>query len=221
MVQDEILKQIAVRTGAFARLEDWRETDLPLGAQALITSIVVVADWLASDSTRFPYTVTPGANRLAAAHLRESLINPWRPKFHEPEADQYFKTRFPQLAGYDPHAVQEEALRVAQQVDAPGLLVIEAPMGQGKTEAALAAAEVLAARFGLGGVFVGLPTMATSNAMFRRVNTWISHLPDEDARSVFLAHGKAALNKDYEVLRAASFTGVGEPDDSTTRPGHR
>ncbi|WP_030181676.1 hypothetical protein [Streptomyces sp. NRRL S-813] len=75
-------------------------------------------------------------------------------------------------------------------------------MGEGKTEAALAAVEVLAARFGAGGVFFGLPTMATGNAMFRRPRDWLDRLPaPEGARySVQLAHSKAARNDDFADL---------------------
>ncbi len=75
-------------------------------------------------------------------------------------------------------------------------------MGEGKTEAALAAAEILAARSGAGGCFVALPTMATSNAMFPRLLDWLDHLPAQagERRTVMLAHSKAALNTDFAEL---------------------
>src|SRR5699024_4924945 len=68
------------------------------------------------------------------------------------------------------------------------------------TESALLAAERLAHRFGAGGVYVGLPTMATSDAMFERVLTWLTHGPMEGAPSVYLAHSKADLNDAYRGL---------------------
>src|SRR5690606_26084508 len=112
----------------------------------------------------------------------------------------------------------------------PGLMVIEAPMGGGKTEAALAVAEVFAARSGAGGVFVALPTLATGNAMLPPMLRWLRRLPDEAggaSRSVMLAHAKAALNEDFgELVRAGRrrLAGVeqdGPDDEWRPRDDHR
>ncbi|WP_370891173.1 type I-E CRISPR-associated protein Cas7/Cse4/CasC [Janibacter sp. GXQ6167] len=95
-------------------------------------------------------------------------------------------------------------MEAAWAMPEPGLMVIEAPMGEGKTEAALAAAEVLAHRFGCGGVFFGLPTQATTDAMFGRILKWIDHLPTDDLHvgaSLALIHSKAKLNPQLSELR--------------------
>ncbi|WP_374940118.1 hypothetical protein [Streptomyces finlayi] len=76
----------------------------------------------------------------------------------------------------------------------PGLVVVEAPMGEGKTEAARAAAEVLAARFGANGVFVGMPTQTTSDPMFTRTRRWVEAIDEQLASRVVLLHGKRAFN---------------------------
>lgn len=77
-------------------------------------------------------------------------------------------------------------------------------MGEGKTEAALLAAEVLAARSGAGGCYIALPTRATSDAMFDRALEWARRLPDRHldrgAHSVALAHAKAYFNTRFTRL---------------------
>ena len=81
------------------------------------------------------------------------------------------------------------------------MVIVEAPMGEGKTEAALLAAEALAARSGADGCFVALPTRATTDAMFGRVLDWMRALPGVRVdTSVMLAHGTASLNDEYRGL---------------------
>ncbi|MEO9240305.1 MAG: CRISPR-associated helicase Cas3', partial [Jatrophihabitantaceae bacterium] len=114
-----------------------------------------------------------------------------------------------------------DATTLARTMPRPGLLIIEAPMGEGKTEAALLAAEVFAARSGAGGCFIALPTQATSNAMLDRLLRWLDNLPDRNGaaeRSVALAHGKAGLNETYgELVSRGYFRNVG--DDAVKRQG--
>ena len=55
-------------------------------------------------------------------------------------------------------------------------------MGEGKTEAALAAVEILARRTGAAGCYLALPTRATSDAMFGRMLSWLRRLPDAQVR---------------------------------------
>lgn len=75
-------------------------------------------------------------------------------------------------------------------------------MGVGKTEAALAAAEIMASRFGLGGVFFGLPTQATANGIFPRLLGWADTQSEETLpQAIKLAHGMAELNECYLRLQ--------------------
>jgi len=83
---------------------------------------------------------------------------------------------------------------VQEGVDAwpvePGLTIIEAPTGSGKTEAALAyASRLIAARLAEGIIFA-LPTQATANAMLERLEDMAPRLFEAGA-NVVLAHGKA------------------------------
>ncbi len=231
-VQTELLEHSAAFTGVIDRLSAWSATPLPSPVQVLVGAVVIVADWLASDDDLFPYY--PGdasrssSERAAAAWRALDLPPQWRPCAPPTDDDQLFADRFTLPVGAELHQVQRTAATLARQVEEPGLLVVEAPMGAGKTEAALAAAEVLAHRTGAGGVFVALPTMATSDAMFSRVRRWLERLPvaagagDERDLTVFLAHGKAALNPEASDLwRTAGPTAIAQDDDTTKngRPG--
>ena len=110
--------------------------------------------------------------------------------------------RFDFSKPFSPRPVQKAAVEVASTLEEPGLMIIEAPMGGGKTEAALAVAEIVARKVGLGGVCVALPTMATTDAMFARVHCWLEHLPHDgiNPQSICLAHGKAKLNEEYQGI---------------------
>lgn len=169
--------------------------------QALLAAGVVAADWLASDEHRFPYDDRPSG---APDWERLGLPRPWCPSPPPRKAAGLLAARFPALAGFAPTPIQRAAAEAAWAAERPPLILLEAEMGSGKTEAGLAAAEILAHRFGQGGLFLALPTMATSDAMFARVRSWIDHLPVDEAEgaslAMFLAHGKAGLNDAYRGL---------------------
>ncbi|MEV6400225.1 CRISPR-associated helicase Cas3' [Streptomyces sp. NPDC051907] len=205
-VQQELLEACAAEFGVRERLGVWRAVKLPQPVQVLLTALVIVSDWIASNPDLFPYfpqdVPCSGAERVAAAWRGLDLPVPWRPEEPPGDARELFASRFTLPAGAAVRPVQAAAVELARTMEEPGLLVIEAPMGEGKTEAALGAAEILAARTGAGGVFFALPTMATSNAMFPRLRTWWDRLPVPDGarHSVHLAHSKAALNEEFAGL---------------------
>ncbi|MFJ3984035.1 CRISPR-associated helicase Cas3' [Streptomyces fungicidicus] len=207
-VQSELLDVCAESFGVAERLKGWRTVRLPQPVQVLLTALVIVSDWIASNPDLFPY-FPDGAHlddqeRLAAAWEGLDLPAPWRAEETDRSARDLFASRFELPVGAEIRPVQEACVELAQEMEAPGLMIVEAPMGEGKTEAALAVAEIFAARSGAGGVFFALPTMATGNAMFPRLIDWLSRLPGVAGfrHSVHLAHSKAALNEDFTGLMA-------------------
>ncbi|KRD17922.1 CRISPR-associated helicase/endonuclease Cas3 [Streptomyces sp. Root264] len=207
-VQTELLDACAQCFGVEDRLAEWQALKLPQPVQVLLTALVIVSDWIASNPDLFPYFPDAESHssqeRLAAAWKGLNLPPPWQAAEPAGDAQELFASRFALLQGAKVRPVQETALTLAREMEAPGLMIIEAPMGEGKTEAALAVAEIFAARSGAGGVFFALPTMATGNAMFPRLLEWLKRLPDDGScrRSVHLAHSKAALNEDFAGLLA-------------------
>ncbi|MCL2490985.1 MAG: CRISPR-associated helicase Cas3' [Propionibacteriaceae bacterium] len=223
-VQYELLQHIADKTGAASWLRGPAWKSLPHPALALLLGLVVVCDWIASNTMLFPLTpITGGApiaqpqddtgERLEHAWRKLRLPSPWTADDVLATADELLSARF-DFPAHSARAIQRAVVDAARDMDALGMLIIEAPMGDGKTEAGLMAAEVLAARAKAGGVFVALPTRATSDAMFSRIMKWIAHEPSTDRgeslvpdgddaadrRSVFLAYGKSWLNSDFRAV---------------------
>ncbi|MFB9346008.1 CRISPR-associated helicase Cas3' [Streptomyces heliomycini] len=221
-VQAELLDACAERFGVAERLGGWRTVRLPQPVQVLLTALVIVSDWIASNPDLFPY-FPDGASRndqerLAAAWEGLDLPDPWRAEETDRSAQELFASRFELPAGAEIRPVQEAAVELAREMKTPGLMIVEAPMGEGKTEAALAVAEIFAVRSGAGGVFFALPTMATGNAMFPRLLDWLKRLPGVagSRHSVHLAHSKAALNEDFAGLMARTGRVVAVNVDDTT-----
>ncbi|MBM7000861.1 CRISPR-associated helicase Cas3' [bacterium] len=223
-VREELLDWIAAASGADDREDELRDAALPDTVQVILIAIVIMADWIASNSDFFPLVerVDGGdafVRRAEAAWDALALPGPWRAVDELPDDDELFRERFRDLP---PQArllpAQRRMLEAAHAMDEPGIVIDEAPMGTGKTEGALLAAEVLASKFHEGGVCFLLPTMATSNAMFMRVAAWLHDVPDQGGRarqSMELLHSKAALNGSFAHMRDWGATSMG--DDPTAR----
>lgn len=129
--------------------------------------------------------------------------------------------------------MQEVVVEAARSMQSGGMMCIEAPMGQGKTEAGLIAAEFLAQATGRTGVAFAAPTQATSNALFDRVIEWVEYQTSNVAQehggpiephSMFLGHSKNRFNKSYEAISEADIfdespTPGRENNRKTLRPG--
>lgn len=178
--------------------------DLDPQEEVLLTGLLIMADWIASNTEYFPLipveelgSMEDYPARVDRAWEKLALPFPWeaQPGIADP---QEFAVRF----GFAPNAVQRAVLEAADTAAEPGILILEAQMGVGKTEAALAAAEIMASRFGLGGVFFGLPTQATANGIFPRLLGWADTQSEETLlQAIKLAHGMAELNENYLRLQ--------------------
>lgn len=232
--QAELTEWVAARTGADRWISDWKAAVLSEQFQVLATALVIMSDWIASNAELFPFHVgvlsdsTPDGSRAENALGALALPTPWSAR--PPQCDEtLFSTRFTLPPGAEPRPVQRLTCEVARAMPEPGLLLVEAPMGEGKTEAALAAAEIMASRWQLGGLFVGLPTQATTDAMFARVMTWLDAMGAEDRTvggAVTLNHGKARFNRIFQgLVREGRLAEIGRDErtsggDGFRRPAH-
>lgn len=173
--------------------------------QMLLTGLLIVSDWLASDETKFglideeefPSEDEYSEDRLYNAACELNIPDVWTSESYG-ISDEDFQKRF----GFPMNEIQRGLKEAAENCDSAGLYILEAPMGTGKTEAALAAAEILAARCEKNGLFFGLPTQATANGVFDRVADWAKQQSCEEFHSVKLEHGNAEIQPEYAKIKS-------------------
>lgn len=163
---------------------DWPVVEDDINA-LLLTGLTTVCDWIGS-SRRFEGYRTDASMNL------DSMVNAALD-----EAGFIFPKirpglRFEQLFdGYSPRPMQSEFISM---VNEPGIYVLEDRMGQGKTEAALAAAYSLLEKGESKGIYFALPTQLTSDSIYSRFARFLDLiLDDSDQHKAGLLHGKAWL----------------------------
>lgn len=180
--------------------------------QVLLSGILIIADWVASNTTYFPLididdcgeeTLYP--RRIHDAWAKIDLPDIWSANTNQMD-DNCFKDRF----GFMPNEMQQSVIKVINGCISPGVFIIEAQMGSGKTEAALASAEILASKKQSGGIFFGLPTQATSNGLFPRLVDWAKNVSQDTENAIQLAHGAANYNEEFNKMK---FQGKSFVDD--------
>lgn len=185
----------------------------------LLTGILIMADWVASseylndnpEKPMFPLIhLDQGFNDINFQHRFQDAISTWNVSDNwqaQPFIDvkQHYEKRW----GFEPRTVQRLMSQVIGKITDPGMIIVEAPTGIGKSEIAMTAVEQIASIIGTGGLFMGLPTQATSNAMFSRVNKWVKSLAEDNNSklSIKLMHGKAQFNEKYHELPHAENVG--------------
>lgn len=167
-------------------------------AQNLIAGFCSVADWIGSNTRYFPYCAEifePAdylARRIADIAERRVLKSCGL----SGRVLGYDKVRTLLPKGHDPLGVQTLVDDLPVE---PGLLLMEAPTGSGKTEAALAYAWRLLDAGHADSIVFALPTQATANAMLSRLEDF-ARLAFEGGANIVLAHGKSKFNKEFEQL---------------------
>lgn len=172
----------------------------PPPSPALLAGFCSVCDWLGSNEDYFGYVSDPIVPLAAYPGRREKAAR----KVLE-DSGLLGHRRAP--GGMGAVFPDRSPRGVRTLVDAwpvhPGLTLIEAPTGSGKTEAALAYASRLLAGGRAEGIVFALPTQATANAMLERLEEAAPRRFFGTA-NVVLAHGKARYQPAFIDLRTAA-----------------
>lgn len=182
-------------TGLFApRLRcHWPASEVECNALLVVVAgLITMADWIGSMVECFPCRCGPSdlAEYLegARAKAREVLRVVMPGGLPAPSGEGLFGRLFPSFA---PNSMQQAAIELSSRLVGPALVLIEAPTGCGKTEAALYLAECLRARGEGPGTYVAMPTMTTSNQMHDRVSAALSAAYPGLQWRPLLVHGQA------------------------------
>ncbi|MFD8024590.1 CRISPR-associated helicase Cas3' [Streptomyces lavendulae] len=181
----------------------------------LFTGLVVLSDWIASDTCRFPYS-DPGVEpadmwRRAGHGAREAVtalgLDRWRPK----------ETDWGRLwPGTQPRRFQKEAMGLLPD-EGQALVIVEADTGSGKTRLALWCALRLALRNGYQGVYVAMPTRAATHQTALEVERFLPGAADADTVNLALVHGAAhasqLVHRLVDAVRAPDIAGGVAPDE--------
>lgn len=216
-VHDEILDAIANVTGILTVLPQLRRKIKAADLQVL-TGFVILADWIASNQDAFPMVRTsPELKRAKDGFASTQLSRPWHPRsIIGEDFTAMFRMAFGWPVEQTPHPIQMVAAQAAMAMTHAGLILIEAPTGNGKTEAALMAAQVLGNTAGAQGAVIGAPTMATADGLFHRVERWAGRQGSgNDTFTMSLAHSKNFLSKDFNRLRLGDINAISDTSNGS------
>lgn len=182
--------------------------ELALPAVNWLAGLTSTADWIASNPEWFPLgerhddlnDYYQDARALAIKALRIIGWERARPLLRNAIPTD---TLISQIVGRQ--QITARPLQVAgdamlANASGPSLLLVEAPMGEGKTELAFLAHLRLQVVNEHRGLYVALPTQATGNALFTRALTFLGSFA-QGHMDMQLVHGGAVMNEDVRHLR--------------------
>ena len=181
---------------------------------SILNGFTILCDWIASNEEYFPCAgETPSDTYLADSWSRAqaAVDGVGLLRFPDPPADTSFSALFPKYNARPLQAALD--VGVLDDLHDPLLAVVEAPTGEGKTEAALLLAQRLIGHSG-GGMYFALPTMATSEQLFQRVAQFFAgSYPGEGTAGVTLIHGQSDLSPALRGMPRHTDPVVGETTD--------
>jgi CRISPR-associated endonuclease/helicase Cas3 len=174
--------------------------DIGLPALAWLAGLTSMCDWIGSNTEWFlpveREATFAGHHRQALALADAALQAIGWPAFSpllQPgqagAGTDELVARIVGQVGLAARPLQAAADRLTKAAAGPQLLIVEAPMGEGKTELALLAHLRLQAALGHRGLFIGLPTQATGNSMFARTLRFLQAFGGDIKLDIQLAHG--------------------------------
>ncbi|MCB0209744.1 MAG: CRISPR-associated helicase Cas3' [Anaerolineae bacterium] len=184
----------------------------------LLSGLTSVADWVGSNDDYFLLFDKPMSTReyatLSAQRAKKALKDlgwlGWQPDGQT----QTFAEMFAYLNStktIEPHQVQKEVMAQTAALQPPALMILESLTGSGKTEVSLYQADTWLQSYGGRGLYVAMPTQATSNQMFDRALKFLEHRYPQQQINTLLLHGQAAFDEKLEEIKLNT---IGDKEDA-------
>jgi len=157
-----------------------------------------LADWLGSNQDYFPFVAKPMslADYWVQARWKSEKTIASLPSPSAVNTFHGYSGLFPFIQQLTP--LQQYANDLDISLSGAQLHILEDVTGAGKTEAALILANRLMAQGNADGLYVGLPTMATANAMYQRLaNAYRALFHPSAHPSLVLAHGASKMSQAF------------------------
>lgn len=151
-----------------------------------IAGLISVADWIGSNEDFFPASIetkTSESIEIAEGAFKSVGLG---------VLDIKQGLSFEDIFKFSPNDLQQKAVECIRE---PGLYVIEAPMGMGKTEAALWCSYQLMQRGLASGIYFALPTQATSNRIHQRINDFAAKITNSVIKTRLIHAGSWLLDE--------------------------
>ena len=174
----------------------------------LLAGLTSFADWIGSNEDWFRFGTSADCGDLQAWFQKrrtraDQALDAIGWNHRDPLSTE--QKTFEQTFNVPPRPLQQAVANALEILKKPSILLVEAPMGEGKTEAAFFAHLELQRRFHHRGMYVALPTKATGNAMFTRTLDFLHGQETNRALDLQLLHGGKLLNDTFQNLRISNI----------------
>lgn len=187
-----------------------------------LSGILILCDWIASSKDFEDATNSEMNDSVLLSHLRDRS----RLTLKSYKLISESESAYPRISRFSELWTQigREGMRPLQRTceavgdDRAMLTIIEAPMGEGKTEAALYIAGKLCELYQKKGIYMALPTAATSNQMVGRVKKLLKAHQSGEVR---LMHSMAWMVDEQTPVKAQFNTEDAQSVEDWLRPLRR
>ncbi len=190
------------RSTLLSQLKQALKCDFPVVKTHLqdrvLARLTTVSDWIGSGSL-FDDAINDGPEKIELALDAAGYV---QPQLHH-------GLSFVDVFGFTPKDTQ---IKLINAINQPGVYVLEAPMGIGKTEAALYAAYQLLEKQCATGIYFALPTQLTSDKIHERVNDFLCKILTDESphKRALLVHSNVKFKMGEEGNPGGSWFAQGK-----------